>query len=180
MNATCLAVDSDPQGSLTISLGFDPDTLGGHTLYEGMVLPPEHPQHRALEPLPVTLTGLALVPANLDLAAAELDLKQYQREFAPRRALAPLQAAYDWILIDCPPTLGILAINALTAADAVLIPVGTNYLSLRGLQLLLRSIKMTQAQMNPQLQILGIVGTMLEVRQSRVFELGLLRIISGV
>ena len=88
MNTTCLAVDSDPQGSLTISLGFDPDPLGGHTLYEGMVLPPEHPQHRALGPLPVTLTGLTLVPANLDLAAAELDLN------ALRRALAPLQAAY--------------------------------------------------------------------------------------
>jgi len=162
---SCLVVDSDPQGSLTISLGFDPDELGGHTLYEGMVLPPEHPQHHDLEPLLVNLLGLSVVPANLDLAAAELDLNsQYQREFALRRALKPLQAQYDWILIDCPPTLGILAINALAAADAVLIPVATNYLSLRGLQLLLRSIQMTQAQIHPDLQILGIVGTMYDRR----------------
>jgi len=96
---SCLVVDSDRQGSLTISLGFDPDELGGHTLSEGMVLPPEHPQHHDLEPLLVNLLGLSVVPANLDLAAAELDLNaQYQREFALRRALRPLQAQYEWIL----------------------------------------------------------------------------------
>ncbi len=165
MGHSCLAVDLDPQGSLTISLGFDPDALDGDTIYEGMVLPADHPQHRALHPQLVELTGLALIPANLDLAAAELDLNtQYQREFALKRALAPLQEAFDFILIDCPPTLGVLAINALAAADAVLIPVGTNYLSLRGLQLLLRSISMTQQQINPVLQILGIVGTLYDRR----------------
>jgi len=162
---SCLAVDLDPQGSLTISLGFDPDDLAGETIYEGMVLPSDHPQHRALRPHPVELTGLALIPANLDLAAAEMDLNaQYQREFALKRALSPLQEDFEFILIDCPPTLGILAINALAAAEAVLIPVGTNYLSLRGLQLLLRSIHMTQKQINPTLQILGIVGTLYDRR----------------
>ncbi len=63
---SCLAVDLDPQGSLTISLGFDPDALAGQTIYEGMVLPPDHPQHRRVQPLPVELTGLSLIPANLD------------------------------------------------------------------------------------------------------------------
>jgi chromosome partitioning protein len=160
-----LAVDLDPQGSLTISLGFDPDALAGQTIYEGMVLPADHPQHRDLQPKLVELTGLSLIPANLELAAAELDLNtQYQREFALKRVLEPLRETFDFILIDCPPTLGLLTINALAAADAVLIPVGTNYLSLRGLQLLLRSIQMTQKQMNPALQILGIVGTMYDRR----------------
>lgn len=85
---SCLVVDSDPQGSLTISLGFDPDELGGHRLYEGMVLPPERPQHQDLEPLLINLLGLSVVPANLDLAAAELDLNaQSQREFALRRGV---------------------------------------------------------------------------------------------
>ncbi|PSR23999.1 MAG: sporulation initiation inhibitor Soj [Sulfobacillus benefaciens] len=162
---SCLAVDLDPQGSLTISLGLNPDELAGRTIYEGMVLPPDHPQHRRLQPLPVELTGLALIPANLDLAAAELDLNtQYQREFALRRALAPLRETFEFIVIDCPPTLGILAINALAASDAVLIPVGTNYLSLRGLQLLLRSIRLIQQQINPSLQILGILGTLYDRR----------------
>lgn len=162
---SCLAVDSDPQGSLTISLGFDPDQLAGRTLYEGMVLPPDHPGHRALEPLLVDFQGLALIPANLDLAAGELDLNaQYQREFALKRALAPLQAQFEFVLVDCPPTIGILAINALAAADAVLIPVGTNYLSLRGLQLLLRSVRLIQQQINPGLYILGIVGTLYDRR----------------
>ncbi|MHB1952532.1 MAG: ParA family protein [Sulfobacillus sp.] len=162
---SCLAIDLDPQGSLTISLGFDPDALAGKTIYEGMVLPADHPQHRDLQPKLVELTGLSLIPANLELAAAELDLNtQYQREFALKRVLEPLREAFDFILIDCPPTLGILTINALAVADTVLIPVGTNYLSLRGLQLLLRSIRMTQKQLNPTLQILGIVGTMYDRR----------------
>lgn len=162
---SCLAVDSDPQGSLTISFGFDPEQLGGQTLYEGMVLPSEHPQHHALQPIQTAQEGLALIPANLDLAAAELDLNaQYQREFALKRALQPFQDQYEWIVIDCPPTLGIIAINALAAADWVLIPVAANYLSLRGLHLLLRSIHMTQRQINTSLQILGIVGTMYDRR----------------
>lgn len=113
----------------------------------------------------VDFQRLSLGPANLDLAAEEIDLNaQYQREFALKRALAPLQASYDFILTDCSPTLGILAINALAAADAVLIPVGTNYLSLRGLQLLLRSVRMIQQQINPALRILGIVGTLYDRR----------------
>lgn len=118
MGHSCLVVDLDPQGSLTISLGFDPDTLDGDTIYEGMVLPADHPQHRDLHPQLVELTGLALIPANLDLAAAELDLNtQYQREFAPKRALAPLLENFEFILIGfCPPMLGVLAINALAAA----------------------------------------------------------------
>ncbi len=162
---TCLAVDLDPQASLTISFGYDPDKMAGKTIYEGMVLSPDHPQHQGLQPVLVELTALALIPANLDLAVAELELNmQYQREFSLKRALAPFHETFEFILVDCPPTLGILAINALAASDAVLIPVGTNYLSLRGLQLLLRSIHMTQQQINPDLEILGIVGTMYDRR----------------
>ncbi len=100
---SCLAVDLDPQGSLTISLGFDPVALAGKTIYEGMVLPSNHPQHRDRQPKLVELTGLSLIPANLDLAAAELDLNtQYQREFALRRALEPLRGLFEFILIGLP------------------------------------------------------------------------------
>lgn len=164
----CLLVDNDPQASLTISCGLDPDALEGATLYEAMVVPPDHPDHRSPEPVPLSLTGLALLPANLQLAGAELELNAPELQGAGRyalaRCLAPLREAYDFILIDCPPTLGVLTLNALVAADAVLIPVATNYLSVRGLQLLLRTVRRVQQRLNSGLRILGVVATFYDRR----------------
>lgn len=164
----CLLVDSDPQGSLTISLGKDPDSLAGHTLYEAMVLTADQGGHQPLEVVVVKdLSGVDLVPANLDLAAAEIDLNsQYAREYALSRLLAPVRDAYDFILIDCPPQLGILTINALVAADSVLVPLATNYLSLRGLQLLLRTVRLVQSRLNSGLRIEGLLPTLYDRRTS--------------
>jgi len=164
----CLLVDSDPQGSLTISLGVDPDALAGRTLYEAMVLLPDQPGHQPLEAVLLHgRSGVDLVPANLDLAAAELDLNhQYAREYALARLLAPVREAYDFILVDCPPQLGILTINALVAADSVIVPLATNYLSLRGLQLLLRTVRLVQARLNASLRVEGLLPTLYDRRTS--------------
>lgn len=168
MGRSCLLVDSDPQGSLTISCGLDPDALDGRTLYETMVVPPQHPDHHPLEIFALDLTGLDVIPANLSLAGAEIELNDPdlhgQGRYALARCIAPLRDRYDFILIDCPPTLGVLTINALVAADAVLIPVATNYLSLRGLQLLLRTVRRVQQSLNSGLRILGVVGTLYDRR----------------
>ncbi len=164
----CLLVDSDPQGSLTISLGLDPDTLDSCTLYEAMVLAEDHAEHQAIKNvIRHNLQGVDLIPANLDLAAAELDLnQQYAREYALQRILAPIRDEYDFVLIDCPPQLGILTINALVAADSVLVPLATNYLSLRGLQLLLRTVRLVQSRLNSELRIEGLLPTLYDRRTS--------------
>jgi chromosome partitioning protein len=165
----CLLVDSDPQGSLTISCGFDPDALAGHTLYEARVLPPDHPDHRPLAIRPLD-EGLGLIPANLDLAGAELELNgpesHGQGRYALARTLAPVRDAWAFTLIDCPPTLGILTVNALAAADSVVIPVATNYLSVRGLQLLLRTVRRVQQGLNARLRVLGVVATLYDRRMA--------------
>lgn len=154
----CLLVDSDPQGSLTISLGQDPDSLAGWPLYEAMVLADEG-AHKAQEDVILRdQQGMDLIPANLDLAAAEIDLNsQYAREYTLSRLLASVRDAYDFILIDCPPQLGILTINALVAADSVLVPLATNYPSLRGLQLLLPTVRLVQSRLNAGLRIEGLL-----------------------
>ncbi len=164
----CLLVDSDPQGSLTISLGLDPDDCTGRTLYEAMVLSEDHAEHRALpDVIQHNPQGVDLIPANLDLAAAELDLNsQYAREYALQRQLAKIRDGYDFILIDCPPQLGILTINALVAADSVIVPLATNYLSLRGLQLLLRTVRLVQTHLNAGLRIEGLLPTLYDRRTS--------------
>lgn len=162
-----LLVDSDPQGSLTISLGQDPDSLAGCTLYEAMVLADEGAHKDLTDVILSDQQGVDLIPANLDLAAAEIDLNaQYAREYALSRLLAPVRDTYDFILIDCPPQLGILTINALVAADSVLVPLATNYLSLRGLQLLLRTVRLVQSRLNSGLRIEGLLPTLYDRRTS--------------
>lgn len=107
-----------------------------------------------------------LIPVNLDLATAEIDLNaQYAREYALLRLLAPIRDAYDAILIDCQPQLGILTINALVAADGVLV-LATNYLSLRRLQLLLRTVRLVQSRLNASLRIEGLLPTRYDRRTS--------------
>ncbi|NMP24846.1 ParA family protein [Sulfobacillus harzensis] len=163
----CLLVDSDPQGSLAISLGQDPDSLASHTLYEAMVLADEGAHKDLKDVILHDQQGVDLIPANLELAAAEIDLNsQYAREYALSRLLAPVRDAYDFILVDCPPQLGILTINALVAADSVLVPLATNYLALRGLQLLLRTVRLVQSRLNASLRIEGLLPTLYDRRTS--------------
>jgi chromosome partitioning protein len=112
-----------------------------------------------------SVTNLDVLPSNIDLAAAELMLVQeVAREQSLMRVLAPLRVKYDFILIDCPPSLGLLTINALTAADGVIVPLECEYYALRGMALLMDSIERIKERLNPRLQIDGILATMVDSR----------------
>ena len=157
-----LLVDLDPQAAATYSLGVDPEALE-QSLYNVMVRQ-EAPLVTVIHPTGVA--GLDLVPSNLDLAAAELDLfRNYTRERVLRDALAPVVERYDYILIDCPPSLTLLTVNAFVAATEVLIPLQTHLLSLRGVSRLLETIREVQ-QLNPDLRVSGILPTMYDSRSN--------------
>jgi chromosome partitioning protein len=157
-----LLIDLDPQAAATYSLGIDPEELD-LTLYNVMV----RREGRITEIIYKTpVEGMHLVPSNLDLAAAELDLfRNYTRERVLRDALAPIVDEYDYILIDCPPSLTLLTVNAFVAATEVLIPLQTHLLSLRGVHRLLSTVNEV-AQLNPDIKILGILPTMYDSRSN--------------
>ena len=151
-----LLVDLDPQAALSYGVGIQADTLA-RTIYNAL----GDPAQKAGELICHVRQGLDLLPANIDLAAAEIELiATMSRETILKEILAPLAAAYDYILIDCGPNLGLLTINALTAADTVLIPMQCEFFALRAIDLLVRTIKRVQARLNPRLTIKGILGTM--------------------
>lgn len=155
-----LIVDADPQGNATTSLGNDPRTLTV-SLYN--VLIEQVPIQQA-----VTLTdrvGLDLIPSTTDLAGAEIEMARLMaRERLLARALKLVNEQYDYILIDQPPSLGLLTINGLTAAQGVIIPVQCEYLALEGLSLLLKTIQQVREILNDQLGIAGVVLTMYDSR----------------
>lgn len=152
-----LAVDLDPQGNLTMSLGLNPDTVRP-SMYDVLVTGVDI--ERALHHL-----ELDLVVASIDLAAVEIALSSLiGRERALTKALMRVHDLYDYILIDTPPSLGLLTINALTAADAVIVPVQCEYLSLRGLAQLERTLELVRENLNPGVHIAGIVPTMYDPR----------------
>jgi chromosome partitioning protein len=153
-----LLVDLDPQASLTDAVGIDASALE-KSVHEALAhgLPISEVLHQ-LDPFDV-------VPATIDLAAAEQILNsQVSREFALADALAPLVTHYDDIVVDCPPSLGLLTVNALTAAQGVIIPVACQYMALRGLNLILETIYNLRRRANPQLTILGVLPTLYDVR----------------
>ena len=156
-----LLVDFDPQGGCAIGLGVEPGSLE-MSIYNVLL-----DRSCNVEDAVITTTfpNLDLLPSNIDLAAAELMLVQeVAREQTLLRVLAPLRSKYDWILIDCPPSLGLLTINALTAADGVIVPSECEYYALRGMALLMDSIERIRDRLNPRLQIDGIVATMYDSR----------------
>ena len=147
-------IDMDPQGGLTTHLGFNPFSFD-KTIYDVLI------GQASINEVFVRTLNFTLIPANLDLAAAEVELlNEIGREFLLRDILREIKAEY--ILIDTPPSLGLLTINALTAADGVIIPMETQYLALRGLQLLLKIIKKVRDRANPDLSIVGILPTMVD------------------
>ncbi len=153
-----LLVDLDPQSSLTDAVGIDASSLD-RSIHE--VLAHGLPIREVLH----SLTPFDVIPATIDLAAAEQILNsQVSREFALADALAPVVADYDDILVDCPPSLGLLTVNALTAAQGVIIPVACQYMALRGLNLILETINNLRRRANPQLSILGVLPTLYDVR----------------
>ena len=156
-----MLVDLDPQACLTYSLGYDPDALAV-SLHDVLL----RRAKVAEVTLPVVgVEGLRLVPASIDLAGAEIHLLQRTaREHVLARALEPELSDQDVVLIDCPPSLGVLTINGLTAADAVLIPLQCEALSHRGVGQLLETIDDVRAYANADLQVLGVIATMYDGR----------------
>jgi chromosome partitioning protein len=156
-----LLVDFDPQGGCALGLGIEPGSVD-LSVYDALL-----DRNCRVEEVVVktSVHGLDLLPSNIDLAAAELMLVQeVAREQTLMRVLAPLRPSYDFILIDCPPSLGLLTINALTAADGVIIPLECEYYALRGMALLIDSIEKIRERLNPRLHIDGILATMFDGR----------------
>jgi chromosome partitioning protein len=156
-----LIVDSDPQGNATSGSGVDKSSLG-MTVYELLTSDTVRPNEVVI---PTKIEGISIAPANATLAAAEVDLVQaLEREKRMKNCLAELD--YDVALIDCPPSLGLLTINALTASDSVLIPVQAEYYALEGLGQLLDIIQRVRGGLNVNLELLGVVVTMFDSRNS--------------
>ena len=152
-----LIVDLDPQGNLTMSQGMDPDQVE-RSMYDVLVhsMPVEEVIHRA---------EVDVAVSSIDLAGAELALSSMiGRERALQKALLPVRNRYDYTLIDTPPSLGLLTINALTASDGVIVPVQCEYLSLRGLVQLENTLSMIRENLNPVVEIKGILPTMFDAR----------------
>ncbi len=156
-----LLVDFDPQGSLSVGLGVNPHTLDA-SIYDLLL-------DRNIDVHDVILTteeeNLDLLPANIDLSAAEVQLvSEVAREQTLRRVLARVRHNYDIVIVDCAPSLGLLTVNALTAADKVLMPLECEFFALRGIALLTDTIDKVIDRLNPELEILGILGTMFDAR----------------
>jgi chromosome partitioning protein len=156
-----LLVDFDPQGALSVGLGVQPHQLD-RTIYNVMM-----EQSIGLDDvlLKTNVPGMDLVPSNIDLSAAEVQLVgEVAREQTLARVIGPAVPDYDFVLIDCQPSLGLLTVNALTAADSVVIPLECEFFSLRGVALLIDTIEKVRERLNPRLQIEGILATMYDSR----------------
>lgn len=154
-----LMIDLDPQANLTQSLGLDSDQ-NAPNIYQAL---------RGMIPGIQTLTkrdGLDIVPSSLDLSAAEMELSnEISRESILSRLVAPLQDKYDYILIDCPPSLGLLTVNALVASTGLIIPVQAEFLATRGMSRIMSIIDMVKTRLNKQLPILGVLLTRYDSRK---------------
>jgi chromosome partitioning protein len=157
-----LLVDLDPQGNATMGSGIDKRTAG-RTVYHVLLGLSELPEAR----LRLERGGFDLLPANRDLAGAEIELVGLEnRETRLKRALESVAHEYDFALIDCPPSLSLLTVNALTAAQRVLIPMQCEYYALEGLSDLVGTIKRVRANLNPELEIAGLLRTMYDPRNT--------------
>ncbi|MFN3589346.1 MAG: ParA family protein [Spirosomataceae bacterium] len=155
-----LIVDADPQANATSGLGFNPKEVE-YSIYECMV--------SEVNPLDIIIKtdfpNLHLLPSHIDLVGAEIEMIHLpKREEKMKEALTPLKEVYDFIILDCSPSLGLIVINSLTAADSVIVPVQCEYFALEGLGKLLNTIKIIQQRLNPELKIEGILLTMYDLR----------------
>lgn len=157
-----LLVDIDPQGNATSGVGIDKSGLKS-SVYD-LIINNEEPSGLILE---TELKSLQIIPATPDLAGAELELVELtDRENKLKKILHPLRERYDFIIIDCPPSLGLLTINAMTAADRVIVPLQTEFYAMEGLSQIVRTIALVQKGLNPGLQIEGILLTMFDGRNN--------------
>lgn len=155
-----LLVDLDPQGNATSGLGVDRSTIT-HSIYD--VLLKEVTMEDAIEP--TSVRDLFVVPATIDLAGAEIELVSvFSRESRLRNALGPIAGDFSVVFVDCPPSLGLLTVNALTAADEVMIPIQCEYYALEGLSQLLQNIELVRSNLNPDVEVGGVVLTMYDGR----------------
>jgi chromosome partitioning protein len=158
-NRPILLIDADPQGNATTGMGVNKHEAT--SLYD--VLINGVPAEEAVVSTPYG----DIIPANIDLSGASVELVgEHEREYSLRRAIEPLRDRYEYIFIDCPPSLGLLTVNALVAADSVLIPVQCEYYAMEGLADLIKSIRMIKKRLNPTLEIEGILLTMFDRRLS--------------
>lgn len=155
-----LLIDADPQANSTSGVGFNPKDIDS-SIYE-CIIDGINPRDIIKE---TETPNLYLLPAHIDLVGAEIEIiNMPQREQMMRNCLAPIKDEYDFIIIDCSPSLGLITVNSLTAADSVIIPVQCQYFALEGLGKLLNTIKIVQSRFNPNLDIEGILLTMFDSR----------------
>ena len=163
---SCLAIDLDPQGNLTTGLGVDLPP-GQLTLYEGLT-----GRAPLKDALISTRSGISLLPGDITLAKVEKELLDHPHRFhILRKTLEPLLPEFEQVVIDCPPSLGLLTLNALAAADLLLVPVQCQFFALKGLQGSLKTVQMVRQRLNPKLQILGVLPTMAELNTTMTQEI---------
>ena len=155
-----LVVDTDPQGNTTSGLGIDKETAES-TVYQLMI-----GECGIMDCLIHTdFERLDVIPSNVNLAGAEIDLIGIEdREYILKKALTDIRNEYDFVILDCPPSLNMLTVNAMTAADTVLVPIQCEYYALEGLSQLMHTISLVQKRLNPELEIEGVVFTMYDAR----------------
>lgn len=155
-----LVIDIDPQGNTTTGLGIDKNELE-NTIYERLL--DECSTEEII--LPTVVDNLYLIPSNMELAGTEIELAgRNEREYILKNIITPIKDDYDYIIIDCPPALNILTLNALTLSDSVLVPIQCEYYALEGLTQLMHTIKLVQKRLNKDLEIEGVVFTMYDAR----------------
>jgi chromosome partitioning protein len=160
LDQRCLVVDLDPQANATTGLGIDPRTLE-QSLYD--VILRESPIEDCIEA--TSIRNLFIAPSSLDLAGAEVELvSKFSRESRLKNALAPVQDSYDYIFIDCPPSLGLLTVNAMAAATEVLVPIQCEYYALEGLGQLLGNVELVSRNLNASLEVSTIILVMYDAR----------------
>lgn len=155
-----LAVDMDPQGNMTSGLGVDKDSVE-NTIYNLII--GEAKMEEAL--IKDVLENLDIIPTNIDLSGAEIELLDVEeKEYIVRNEVDKIKDNYDFIIIDCPPSLSMLTINAMTTADSVLVPIQCEYYALEGLSQLIHTVELVRDRLNPKLTIEGVVFTMYDAR----------------
>lgn len=155
-----LLIDSDPQGNATSGVGIDKNGVE-NTIYELLI------GECKIEDciLSTEVENLSLIPSNMNLAGAEIELLDVKdREYLLRNALEPVKGSYDYMIIDCPPSLNMLTINAMTTAESILVPIQCEYYALEGLSQLIYTISLVQERLNPELHVEGVVFTMYDSR----------------
>ena len=155
-----LAVDMDPQGNMTSGLGLDKEFLE-KTVYDMIIGESDIEEVLQKE----TMENLDVLPTNIDLSAAEIELIDVEnKEFIVRNSIQKIRDNYDFVIIDCPPSLSRLTINAMTTADSVLVPIQCEYYALEGLSQLIHTVELVKDRLNPDLEIEGVVFTMYDAR----------------